>query len=565
MHLSTQWFLASLGWAVALASLSGLPLPVRAQITPDETLGNERSQVEQGAEVREGRGDRIVGGAARGSHLFHSFREFNVNAGERVYFANPAGIERIVGRVTGTDISDIFGTLGVEGTADLFLLNPNGFVFGADAQLDLRGSFVVSTGDRFSFPDGSDFSATNPQAPPLLTVSVPIGLQRGHGNIDLAADLSVPTGQHLTLHGNRVDLTGSLTAPAGRVEVWGDRINLLDHSTITTSSPTSGGTILIGGSGSPLVPTSRLTPSSFILPPSSFTTISPTANLHADAIDTGNGGTVIIWAEDTTEFAGMVSARGGAIAGNGGFVEVSGRDHLIFQGTVDTRAPNGMTGTLLLDPTNIRVVAAGAETADLNQVNAFGTPDLGGDNETRLDVAAINSATSNVILQASQNIIFDAAVSIPVEGIGLTAQAGDTIAVNNVLQTNGGTIQLLANDPASGAPSGTGAVIINANTFSNGGNIFLSGNDIAVNNGARVRTNSPAQDSGDLVAIADNQVLLQGGAELSVSSFGAGAVGNLLVVGDAGGGGGEPTPLAMTVLCLPRVEVGATGGVGGLR
>ncbi|WP_390693766.1 filamentous hemagglutinin N-terminal domain-containing protein [Aetokthonos hydrillicola] len=81
--------------------------------------------------------------------------------------------------MTGKESSNILGTLGVEGGANLFLLNPNGILFGQNARLDLRGSFVATTANSFVFPNGLLFSATNPQAPPLLTITAPIGLQFG--------------------------------------------------------------------------------------------------------------------------------------------------------------------------------------------------------------------------------------------------------------------------------------------------------------------------------------------------------------------------------------------------
>ncbi|MEQ9621242.1 two-partner secretion domain-containing protein, partial [Coleofasciculus chthonoplastes] len=82
--------------------------PVLAQITPDSTLGAEGSSILPNGVVIDGvTADLIKDGASRGSALFHSFLEFNINQGQRVYFANPDGIEAIFSRVTGTDPSDI--------------------------------------------------------------------------------------------------------------------------------------------------------------------------------------------------------------------------------------------------------------------------------------------------------------------------------------------------------------------------------------------------------------------------------------------------------------------------
>ncbi|MHC5732259.1 MAG: two-partner secretion domain-containing protein, partial [Nostoc sp.] len=84
-------------------------------MTPDNTLGAEASQLKQNVLINGALGDKIEGGAARGSNLFHSFSEFNIPDGQRVYFANPIGIENILTRVTGGNASNIFGTLGVAG------------------------------------------------------------------------------------------------------------------------------------------------------------------------------------------------------------------------------------------------------------------------------------------------------------------------------------------------------------------------------------------------------------------------------------------------------------------
>ncbi|NEP00175.1 MAG: filamentous hemagglutinin N-terminal domain-containing protein [Symploca sp. SIO2E9] len=184
-----------------------------AQITPDTSLGNENSVVTPNVDVKGELADLIEGGAIRDINLFHSFLEFNVENGGRVYFANPAGIENILTRVTGNNVSNILGTLGVDGAANLFLLNPNGIVFGNNAQLDVEGSFLGSTTNSLVFGDGSEFSATNPNQPPLLKVSTPLGLQYGAnptGDIVNSGNLAV--GQDLTLAGNNLDLQGQLLA-----------------------------------------------------------------------------------------------------------------------------------------------------------------------------------------------------------------------------------------------------------------------------------------------------------------------------------------------------------------
>lgn len=189
-----------------------------AQIIPDNTLGLEQSRITNVNDIRE----LIEGGAIRDSNLFHSFEQFNIGEGREVYFANPAGIENILGRVTGNDISNIFGTLGVDGMANLFLINPNGIIFGPNARLDIGGSFVASTADSFAFADGSSFSAENPEAPPLLTINVTPGLQYGRRQpapVVNTGNLGVGQAQSLTLTGGNVVTTGELSAPGGYVSL----------------------------------------------------------------------------------------------------------------------------------------------------------------------------------------------------------------------------------------------------------------------------------------------------------------------------------------------------------
>ncbi len=197
-------------------------LKAEAQINPDNTLGPDQSRP-----IAESDRMLIKGGARRGHNLFHSFRDFNVGEGQSVYFNNPDGVERIFSRVTGRQRSNILGTLGVLGNADLFLVNPNGILFGPNARLDLRGSFLATTADRILFDDYR-FSATNPTAPPLLTVHTPIGLQMGtspgtirvEGNAINRTPFSIANGETFGLLGGNLVLTNTqINVPSGRIEL----------------------------------------------------------------------------------------------------------------------------------------------------------------------------------------------------------------------------------------------------------------------------------------------------------------------------------------------------------
>ncbi|GAB4195697.1 MAG: hypothetical protein Fur006_42430 [Coleofasciculaceae cyanobacterium] len=219
-----------------------------AQITPDSTLGVENSVVTPNATVRGFPAELIQGGATRGTNLFHSFQDFNIGNGERVYFANPTGIENILSRVTGNNLSNILGTLGVDGGANLFFLNPNGIIFGENARLDISGSFVASTANALVFENGTSFSATNPEAPPLLKISITPGLQYGanqpRATISNSGNLAV--GQDLTLSAGNLDLQGQLSAGRDLKLLAQNTVKVRD-SAVNPFIAASGGNLLVQG------------------------------------------------------------------------------------------------------------------------------------------------------------------------------------------------------------------------------------------------------------------------------------------------------------------------------
>ncbi|MBD2497915.1 S-layer family protein [Nostoc sp. FACHB-280] len=206
-----------------------------AQIIPDATLPiNSRvSTVDNATTI-------INGGTPAGSNLFHSFQEFSVPTNSTATFNNAANVQNIITRVTGSSVSQIDGLIRANGTANLFLINPQGIIFQPHAKLNIGGSFLATTANSLKFADGREFRAKVNQITPLLSISIPIGLQfasktgqiqvNGIGGIDLDTDRSIDSnlglqvlpGKSLIFVGGNVSLDGGiLQAPGGRVELGG--------------------------------------------------------------------------------------------------------------------------------------------------------------------------------------------------------------------------------------------------------------------------------------------------------------------------------------------------------
>jgi filamentous hemagglutinin family protein len=223
---------------------------VDAQVIPDGTLSTT-------VNTPNNLNFTIDGGTRSGNNLFHSFSQLSVPTGGSALFNNPIDVQNIFSRVTGGTVSNIDGLLQANGTANLFLLNPSGILFGANASLNIGGSFIGTTARSIKFADGGEFSAVNTSGTPLLTISAPVGLQMGAEagaiqvqgvppNPFVLSGLQVPAGKTLALVGGNIDMAqANLFAPDGHIELWAvknaevslDRANGWE---LTGTSPTPG-------------------------------------------------------------------------------------------------------------------------------------------------------------------------------------------------------------------------------------------------------------------------------------------------------------------------------------
>jgi filamentous hemagglutinin family protein len=171
---------------------------------------------------------QISGGTEAGANLFHSFNVFSIPEGSVAQFINNSvSIQNVIGRVTGTNSSNILGKIEAGGTAtnfNLFLVNPNGIVFGPQASLDIRGSFVATTANALQFGDRGFFSASSSSNPSLLTINPTAFFfnQIRPQSIVYESSLNLPNNKSLLLLGGNVKIDGgSLNVPNGRIELGG--------------------------------------------------------------------------------------------------------------------------------------------------------------------------------------------------------------------------------------------------------------------------------------------------------------------------------------------------------
>ncbi len=272
-----------------------------------------------------------------------------------------------------------------------------------------------------------------------------LGQRNGRIVIDGAADGIVQVGGALDAS------SAGAGASGGHITVQGERVLLADGAVLDASGAAGGGTIHVGGGfqGRDAGVRNAL-----------VTTVAAGATLRADAVQQGDGGEVVVWSDDTTRFAGTVSARGGAAGGDGGAVEVSGKQTLLFRGDVDTRAPLGERGTLLLDPNDLIV---GNDAGAVDDADVSVAP--GGANVTVSADYLSGYTGAAITLVAAGNLTFRDSVANATPGTSLSAAAGGTLTVNA-----GQSIQVDGNLTLAGS-----AITLQGNLGSGSGQVRLTG------------------------------------------------------------------------------------------
>lgn len=278
-----------------------------------------------------------------------------------------------------------------------------------------------------------------------------------NGSVSLTgSSISIPTQGGVAIASGSLNVFGQ---SGGAINVLGDKVEI-SHAIINASGINAAGTVLIGGDykGQGRVPNAG------------NTYVSKNSVINADALE-GNGGKVIIWADETTVFYGNATARGNYESGKGGFIEVSGKENLVYDGLVDLRAANGNWGTLLLDPASL-IISDSAIPDNYNLENPTTIPSSQQLSTSRL-ISALNNA--NVNLQATNEITVNSAVNASTNTAGTNA-GNLTLTTPNV--TLNAPILLQAGKTLSG--TATIVNIANIGIIQNAVDVSVTGTNINI-------------------------------------------------------------------------------------
>ncbi|MGC9506064.1 filamentous hemagglutinin N-terminal domain-containing protein [Baaleninema sp.] len=499
--------LPSLLFLLGLLQSSVFCIAAGAQIVPDGTLSTEVNS-------SDGLNFSIEGGDRVGNNLFHSFQDFSVPTDGSAVFNQAIDIETILSRVTGNSLSNIDGLIRANGAANLFLINPNGIIFGPNARLDIGGSFLATTANSVVFENGLEFSAANPEnITPLLSVNVPLGVQFGEnpGTIQgTGAMLNLPDGESLAFVGGSIALNGvRIAAPGGRVELGG-----VSHAGIVA-----------------------LEDSSLAFP------------VDMDRSQISLNGTVITVAGDR---GGDMTINGSEIAIDTSILEAGIAEGLGFTGAASGNIELNATGQLNITNSDISnivgVVSTGnagdisitANTINLRDESALNVSTLGEGNAGTLNLKA--SETITLANSMASSAIFDTgrgnAGNINVVANTLEIRDGAFLSANTRGEGDGGTVTVevtetvvISGTNAEGFPSGIGSQV-GSTGRGNAGGVRVFARTVEVRDGGSLSSSTFGEgDAGTLTVEAIDRVsFLNGNAFSNVAETGRGNAGGISIV-----------------------------------
>ncbi|MEB3164269.1 MAG: S-layer family protein, partial [Prochlorothrix sp.] len=508
------------GSTLAFLSLTAPPTP--AQITADTTLSPQtNSSVTQSGSLWQ-----ITGGTPAGSSLFHSFSTFQLGLGETAYFDNGVSIANIFARITGANPATLNGTLRANGAANLYLLSPQGIEIGSGAQLQLGGSFIASTADRLLFQSG-EFSATNPTAPPLLTINPPTGFQFDH----LAAPIALQdSGHSLTTTSPILPLVLGSPPPSALQVSPAQSLVLLGGETSLNGAGlvAYGGQITIGAVGTGFVGFNQGT--------------SPlgTPQFSLDYSQTSGFQDLTLRNQSLIEVSGLPPSFGGLAAGS---VQLQGQNFSLREGSLVLSQNFGTTA------------AGGMQVTAAGDVWITGTdPRSGGILRSVLLSSAIFGDSGAIDLQAGRNLTINDGGAVASLNFS-SAVGGDlnfratNLFLDGVSQFTSQTNSSIASQTAGGTgPAGdvtvvvdrlqiTGGAVFSSSSFQggDGGNIDITARESVLIQGydpvgLLSSTITPATfgrgNAGD-VRLRTDRLELRDGGQISTATFAAGNAGNV--------------------------------------
>ena len=520
---------------IFIAPLLNPNLTASAQIVPDNTLPNNSVVTPNSNLIK------ITGGTTAGNNLFHSFEAFSVLTGQTAYFDNGLAIENILSRITGSSISNIDGLIRANGSANLFLINPNGIVFGENASLDIGGSFVATTADGIKLGEEGFFSASDPGNSQLLTVKPEVFWENSLANVQgtIVNQGNLTVAENLTLSAGNLDLQGQLQAGKDLTLQATDRIQIRG----ITEQPfvaLAGTNLLIEGNQGIEIANSILT--SLDNSQGVNVTLSSLENIALTDqtiinVQSAEGGNITINSNNLNISSGSVLRAGiksnsGTTQSQAGDIDINVNNKFTLKGSVPTNNiftglfnniesnGQGKTGKIHIDTREIQVTN-GARIVASNR--------------------GIKGELGDIIINASDKVILKDGVFFqeqyyPSAIFNRTATDRNTknikISTRELQVTNGARIAT----SNQGGEGNLGDIVINASdkvilnegiffkgryypslllnkTFTQGdaGNIEINTNELKVLNGARVTTQTTNQGStGNIIINADKNVLIQG-------------------------------------------------------